>query len=262
MIAKFIPTEILCVLFVVLIVALSQAVLVVFNTRYGKRSMPYNNEITGIIFAALSLIYSLLVAFVIVAVWEDYEELNNTIEKEADKLNSIIVHSSMLPDSLKNPIQSAVGDYCKRVVNEEWEMQEENIPLRPSAIPSVRLLVLSFLPQTKIQESVFVVLDENLSDISDLRRERLSHTRSHVPGLVWFILQAGSIIIILFSYLLFVESLRLKRICVSFLSGMIAMSLFLVYMLDHPFTGSTQVSNKTYKSIIQTIHNSDSQIKH
>lgn len=254
MIAKFIPTGILCLLFVVAIILISLTGLFIFNKWYWKYNPDHKNGIIGIIFSALSLIYSLLVAFVIVAVWQDYEELNNTIEQESDKLNSIIAHSSRLPDSIKTTLQKTVLNYCNNVVNKEWKMQEPDTRYQVSAIPALRLLVLSYQPQSKTQESVFSVLDENLSDISDMRRERLSHTRSHVPQLVWFVLQAGSIIVIIFSYLFNVASIRLKKICVSFLSGMIAMSLFLVYMLDHPFEGSTQVSMAPYKDIIQSIH--------
>lgn len=253
MIAEIIPTGILCVLFVTAIIVTSLSALFLFNKWYWKYNPPCKNEILGIFFGTLSLIYSLLVAFVIVAVWQDYEELNNTIEQESDKLNSIITHSSLLPDSVKQILQATVLNYCSNIINEEWKMQEINVPHHPSAIPALRLLVLSYQPQSKTQESVFSVLDENLSDISDMRRERLGHTRSHVPQLVWFVLQTGSVVVIVFTFLFSVSSMRLKKICISFLSGMIAMSLFLVYMLDHPFAGSTQVSSAPYKDIIQAV---------
>lgn len=251
MIAEYVPTGIFFVLFVVFMITLSQAGRVVFTRWYKSRNLPHDNEVMGIIFGSLSLIYSLLIAFAIIAVWGDYEELNNTIEKETDKLNSILAHSTVLPDSINSIIRHTVTLYCKRVVNDEWTMQDAHIPHQPSAIPQLRLLLLNYVPQTKTQESIFFVLDENLSDISDLRRERLSHTRSHVPALVWIILQAGSLVVIAFPYLFHTNDVKLERIYVSFLSGMIAMCLFLVYMLDHPYTGSTQVSNVAYRRIIQ-----------
>jgi len=49
------------------------------------------------------------------------------------------------------------------------------------------------------------------------------------------------------------ESVLLKRIFLTFLWAMMAMSLFLIYMLDHPFDGSGHVSKEPYELIIQLL---------
>src|SRR4051794_1921181 len=102
-----IPAGVLGILLVMLLLLAGHVGLYGFDYWRKKRKLVLNNEVAGIIFSVLSLIYSLLVSFVIVAVWENYEELNRVIEKEADDLNSVLVHSSMLPDSLKTPISDA-----------------------------------------------------------------------------------------------------------------------------------------------------------
>jgi hypothetical protein len=53
-------------------------------------------------FGAHSLIYSLVLALMIVAVWSDYDELKSTIELETDKLSAILVHTEELPNSLES----------------------------------------------------------------------------------------------------------------------------------------------------------------
>lgn len=244
------PATFLCVLYVLSFVLLSEAGLIVFNVWNNKQKIePQSNEVAGLIFGTLSLIYSLILAFVIVAVWTNYDDLNGTIEKETDKLNNILAHSETLPDSVRQPLTGALFTYCNQVINQEWKMQEEG-QHHPSAIPALRMMLLRLAPQSSLQESIYSVMDDDLSCISDLRRARLDHTRSRVPDLVWLILRAGSVMIIIFSYFLNASSERLKRVYVSFLGSIIAMSLFLVYTLDHPFTGSAQVSKKPYENIL------------
>lgn len=96
-------------------------------------------------------------------------------------------------------------------------------------------------------------MDDNLTNISNYRRERLSHTKSYIPDMVWNLLLIGSTMVIVFSYFLNVESLLLKRIYLTFLWGIIGNSLFLIYMLDRPFTGSTQVSNTPFKVVLRSL---------
>ncbi|MXV50312.1 DUF4239 domain-containing protein [Pedobacter sp. HMF7647] len=247
------PATILCMVFIVVVVVLSQAGLQLYQSVLGKREFRQGNEVAGIVFGGISLLYSLVLAFVIVAVWENYESLNNTIEDEADKLNGILAHSAALPPHIKKPLDTAILNYCNRVVEQEWKMQSGRRSLTPSAIPSLRMMLLQAHPQDDTQQSVFSVIDQDLSSVSELRRTRLSHSRSQVPQLVWFVLKAGSLMLIVFSYFFCVPSLRVKRIYLFFLSSCIAMSMFLVYALDHPFAGSARVSNEPYREVMSEI---------
>jgi predicted PurR-regulated permease PerM len=249
----FIPAGVWGTLLIALLVAAGHAGLHSFEYWRKKRNFALNNEVAGIIFSVLTLIYSLLVSFVIIAVWENYEELNQVVEKEADDLNSVLVHSSTLPDTLKNQISVAIKNYCKKVVEEEWNMMPRKNTYGQSAIPSLRLLLFRVEAESRIQENLLSVMDENLISIGNLRRERLSHTHSYVPELVWMILIISTIMVILFSYFLYIESEQLKKIFLSFLWTFIGMSLFLLYMLDHPFIGSTQVSKGPYEEIIKSL---------
>ena len=249
----YIPAGLLGLILVSLLLLLAHAGLYFFERWYQKKNRPYDNEAAGIIFGVLALIYSLFIAFTFVAVWENYEELNRTIEREADDLNSVLVHSAMLPDSLQVQVEGAIKSYCEKVTLEEWDMAEGGDRSQGNTVPALRLLLFQVAAETKSQENVLSVIDANLSNITNLRRERLSHARAHVPQLVWMILIISSVLVTLFSYFLQVESGQLKRIFLSFLWIMIGMSLFMVYMLDHPFEGSTQVSKMPYEEIIKQL---------
>ena len=251
LVIEALPELLSCVLYVLLFVLISDVGLMLYNAWSKKwNKEPQGGEMAGLIFGALSLIYSLILAFVIVAVWTNYDDLGETIEKETDKLNNILAHSETLPNSIRQPLVKALFSYCHQVTDKEWRMQEPDVPQRPSAIPALRMMLLRLEPQNSLQQHIYDVVDEDLSCVSDLRRARLDHTRSHVPDLIWLILKAGSAMLMLFSYFLNAASEKFKRVYVFFLSTIVGMSLFLVYTLDRPYTGCAQVSNQPYQPVI------------
>jgi hypothetical protein len=246
-IAPNMTTTVMCGLFVIIAILIAQAGLWIFNRWKGHyRLLQSSNEVAGILFGCISLIYSLILAFVIVAVWQDYENLDNTIQSETDKLNGIVAHTGTLPPELKKEFCKGIYTYCGEVAQQEWTMRNPDTANRPSAIPSLRHLLLVTPPQDKMQEKLFDVIDQDLSSVSELRRQRLAHAQSQIPSLVWLVLQAGSITLIIFFYFFNVSSMPLKRVYLSFLTGCIAMCMYLVYMLDHPFNSESGLSNKPF----------------
>jgi hypothetical protein len=250
------PASLHCLLFTVLFVTISQVGMMLFERYPGFRRLQVDNDVAGIIFGAISTLYSLVLAFVIIACWNDYEDLNQTIEAETDKLSGILTHSAALPDHLRHNIHQALFNYTSSVINKEWHAAGSDDAVSESAVPSLRMLLLTTEPKNKVEERVYSVLDTELSSVSDLRRERLSHNHSHIPPTVWFILQAGSAVLILFSFLLKTHSVKVKRIYLLVLSSAIALCIYLVYSLDHPFVHN-QVSNHPYEVFLDALEKAD-----
>ncbi|MBN8876860.1 MAG: DUF4239 domain-containing protein [Sphingobacteriales bacterium] len=246
------PASVHCILFMLSFVLLSQLAMIAFERSAAFRKLQTDNEVAGIIFGAISTLYSLVLAFVIIACWNDYEDLNQTIEAETDKLSGILTYSEALPVKVRQDIHDAVFTYTAGVLNKDWQADGGDDAISSSAIPSLRMLLLTAEPKNKVEERVYNVLDSDLGSLSDLRRERLSHTRSRIPSSVWFILEIGSAVLILFSFLLRTASVKLKRIYLLVLSSAIALCMYLVYSLDHPFQHN-QISSQPYQVFLNSI---------
>src|SRR5882757_907154 len=94
--------------FVVCCLLIVNAGLFLFNRSPLIKLREEKHESLAIMFGAISLIYSLLLAFVIIADWQDYDELSDSVEQESNQLRLILNHSRLLPDSLSVPIKNAV----------------------------------------------------------------------------------------------------------------------------------------------------------
>jgi len=221
--------------------------------RLRGKAAEGDNTVAGIFFGTVSVLYSLILAFVIMAEWDDFNSLNQTIAAEADKLNNILSHSANLPDTIRATIGNSLSVYCQQVINDEWTTQELKVVDHPSAIPALRSMLLTTTPANSQQENVLKVLDDDLSSISDLRRDRLSHTHSQLPSLVWGILDSGALMLVLFCYFFQVSSEKLHRFYLSFFVCLLAMCLSIIYNLDHPFSPGSGVNNSPYKKVLSEL---------
>ena len=212
-----------------------------------------DNTPAGIFFGTITVLYSLILAFVIIAEWDDFSNLNDTIASEEDKLDSIMVHSSNLPGTIKATIGNSLAAYCHQVINQEWTMQERKAVEHPSAIPALRHILLTTTPANDLQEHVLKVIDDDLSIISDLRRNRLSHIHSQLPSLIWGILESGAVMLVVFCYFFNVSSIKLQSIYLSSFVCFLAMCLSIIYNLNHPFLPGSGLDNNAYKKILSEL---------
>src|SRR5215471_12227352 len=113
------PTWLACCLFVILCLIVYFAGMRIFRKTIEKDSLRKNHDVNGIFIGLIGVLYSLVLAFVIIAVWEDYEDINSEVAREASKLNDIISHSEELPDSIGQKIRTAILNYADVVVHKE-----------------------------------------------------------------------------------------------------------------------------------------------
>jgi TRAP-type C4-dicarboxylate transport system permease small subunit len=57
-----------------------------------------HNDVAGFIYAALGVIYAVLLALVVIAVWEEYDAASETVEQEANALAEIFWLAHQLPE--------------------------------------------------------------------------------------------------------------------------------------------------------------------
>jgi hypothetical protein len=85
---------------------------------------PYN-DVAGFIYAALGVIYAVLLALVVIAVWEEYDAASVTVEQEANALAEIFWLAHRLPEPEGPHIQELAQSYAEEVIHKEWPLMEQ-----------------------------------------------------------------------------------------------------------------------------------------
>src|SRR5215204_1024571 len=109
--------------FVPVLVAVVGLVLVQHLVPPDRREEHY--DVAGFIYAVLGVAYAVLLAFVVIAVWQDYNTAQTNVESEANELAGVYFLASQLPESEGRQVQELAQSYARVVVEEEWTLMED-----------------------------------------------------------------------------------------------------------------------------------------
>jgi Protein of unknown function (DUF4239) len=206
-----------------------------------------HNDVGGFIYAALGVIYAVLLALVLIAVWEEYELASETVEQEANAAADIFWLADRLPEPRGTHLQELVKSYAEEVVHREWPLMEQGqtplmtqtrgTPAGWTIIDDIRQNIQNFEPRTKGEEQLYAEGLDQVDALADARRMRLVAAEEGVPGVMWSVLVFGGIAAVSFTYLFGLESTWAHRLMVGTLAAVIGLVLFTVGAMEHPFSG-------------------------
>ena len=85
-----------------------------------------NHEVAGVTFGVLGAFYGLVLAFVIVAAWERFNDANAYALTEATALESLYKLGAAFSEPMRSQLDSVVLEYSHRVVEKEWPEMADN----------------------------------------------------------------------------------------------------------------------------------------
>ena len=207
-----------------------------------------HNEVAGYLFAAVGVAYTVVLAFVVVSVHDQYEEANSAATKESAVLVSLYRDSMALPQPSQTDIQEGIRTYIDQVERNEWPAMARGERSAPAAdaFDHLERTIRGVEPQTTKQQIVFAESLRRLNDVSDLRSSRTIQSSSGLPGLLYFVLLVGAVLLIGFSFFFRMDHGGVQMVLTSILAVFIALLLFLVFELDYPFSGATGISPEVF----------------
>ena len=213
-----------------------------------------HNDVAGFIFAVLGVAYAVLLAFVVIAVWQDYETAQTDVDSEAHELAGTYFLASQLPEPQRTRIQDLVRTYAKVVVDEEWPLMErgKTSERAESLASQLRLKILEFDPRTKGEQVLYERGLTQLHDAADARRSRLLEVREGIPTLLWVVLVGGGVITVSFTYLFGLRSNVAHAIMIAALTLVICGILFTIGEFDYPFSGVVEIRPEAFEEVLRS----------
>jgi hypothetical protein len=207
-------------------------------------------ELSGAFLEVIAAIYGIVVAFVIVALWEARKDAETMVASEATALNQMVSDIRAFPVDAQIPMERAIGHYVHAVAEHEWRTMRDGrrSERAAGALETLFAVVQSYNPQTGSQSAFYDQLASKLDDVTSNRRGRLQHSSQGLPILLQVLILAGGVIFIPLTYLggPFGHP-RIQLLLVGVVSALVAFSLLLTIVLDHPFSGTVAISNEPYK---------------
>ncbi|SEK19601.1 DUF4239 domain-containing protein [Streptacidiphilus jiangxiensis] len=214
-----------------------------------------HNDVAGFIFAAVGVMYAVLLAFVVIAVWQNLDSARQTTFKEADALAGVYWISRELPLPLGSQLEHNTLEYARTVQDTEWPLmsQHRSSPQATQLVYAMRSEVLGFTPADARQQVLFEHAVTHVEELASERRERLTEVDDSVPTIMWVALIAGALLTVGFTYLFGLSNTLAHGLMVLTLTALVVVSLLLIKEMDFPFTGVTRVEPTAFEVFLSRL---------
>ncbi len=215
-----------------------------------------HNDVIASIFNKAGTVFGIMIAFVVVILWQDYHKAMDSALKEGTEALELYRDLSLYP----NPKQAdsalkSLVNFAKLVIEDEYPAMA-NMRMSQTtehAMNNLRNDIHNINPQKRQEQILYAKILNDLENLSNLRHERLSEMESSLPGIVWAALIVGAFVAIMFSTLLGAERFWLHALLISMLAIILATAFYLIIELDYPFIGELCAKPTSYIKMLQTI---------
>jgi hypothetical protein len=250
-----VPISFLMVSLVTTFVALAGLYLV--RKKYPAEVLRENHEVAAIIFNAFGLFYGVMVAFVVFVTWSGYDEATKNLEMEANQVADIFHSADAFPDPGRKTIKQALVDYTAAVDGDELKrMSRGEISLHSTGVlPKLMTTFYQMDEKSVPNRELYGETLRRLNDLAQYRRLRIFAGNDTVPSAVWFVLLVGGLFAVSYACFFGMKNIKAQYLITTTLTVMITLILFLIYVLDHPFTGTSKVSAQPLKDVMDIMQN-------
>ena len=218
-----------------------------------------HNDVAGPIHATIGVIYAVILAFVVITVWEQFNEALESVIYESGELIAMNHDLQALPIGEAQDVHVALREYTRAVIEHEWPaLQKDHYVVRTT--PEYRELwsVIRRVEAGDRQGRVWLeTMIDRLNSIDEWRSQRLLLVESSVPIPLWILLICGGLVTILFAALFGAEHGPTQMMMVSSLAALIAFPLFLLPAIDPPFSGTVRVRPEAFRHALVQIEMTD-----
>jgi hypothetical protein len=229
--------------------------LIFVQHRVPLESRQSHNVPISVIYGAISVTFGVIIGFSAFLVLNKYTTSQTTEANEAADVRALYYLGGQFPQPQRDQIQDLTISYGRAVVDEEWPLMGKGQP-SPRAVElnqEITNSVTGFEPSTSPEQTLYGQALQRTHEMNQNRTLRLLYASKGLPPILWFVLGVLAIMIVLFSYLLGMESARLHIWAVAALTAGLGFTMFTTIVLDSPFGGDLRVSPDAFEMVLSEI---------
>src|SRR5438045_5091034 len=249
------PAGVSFLIVTVITTAVALAGLRLVRKKYSSEALQENHEVAAIIFNAFGLLYGVVVAFVVFVTWSGYDDATKNLQLEANEIDDIFHISKAFPSPVHKIIQQGLIDYTGSVYNDELKrMSQGNISLHSNRTMARLITVFYEMDEKSIpNKELYAESVKRLNNLAQYRRLRIFAGNNAVPPVIWFVLLVGGGITVSYAFFFGMKNIKAQYMITAALTVTITLILFLIYVLDHPFTGTSKVGAEPLKQVMEIV---------
>lgn len=222
----------------------SIGLMLVTRAAYGVDRLKLNNEVAGFKFAVIGVFYAVLLAFVVIAVWEDFRKTEDAVRDEAKAVVDLHRISFALPIEGGEKIREHLVAYTNDVREHEWQTMAVGEPSDAVIrdLDQLSQAIFAVSPTDLQQAALYQNALRLLAVMTDNRNERLDSSDGSMPWILWFVLIVGGLITLGYPAFFGTNSKLAQILMTAALAELVALGMLLGLAFDYPFTGDARIS--------------------
>jgi heme/copper-type cytochrome/quinol oxidase subunit 2 len=239
-----------------LVVVIGVVLVVALHALIQRRFRSYetfvgHNDVAGFLLSVVSVIYAVVLGFVVVVVWQRYGSVADNVDVEVASVSDLYRSVATYPAEARAMIRQELREYVRIVVYQEWPGMAGGRDPRTS-LPVLEKLaydVDSFEPKTRAQNNAQSLSMQQLARLFDARRLRLHANVPSVPSVLWIALSIGAVATVGFSFLFGVKSQAIQLVMTGVVAFVVGVMFLVIVQFDRPFSGGVGISPSGWLSL-------------
>jgi hypothetical protein len=213
-----------------------------------RLDMISHHEVGGFLLSVVGTIYAVILGLIVVDSLAKFQLAREMTEREANALASLVLLSNHLPPEQRDRVHGLAVAYADHVMNREWSMLDDGKSDPEAQATALRLIeaITDFEPKTGRQQATYEKGLDAVGEFWNARRYRVVTAAQSVPGAEWFLLIAGGMITVTFTYFFKLDHTRVHVAMTSLVATIIALNLYMVLMFGYPYSGEVKVSSDSF----------------
>lgn len=239
--------------YILVFIGLSVAGQVLVKRLMGVETIALCHEVGGYYMAIVGSLYAVVLGLVIYDAISTFQSASLCVKEEAKAMLAVYALADQFPNNGKDQIKALSTSYVDEVVQNEWRLMDGGeFSSRARKTMWVLLDVIKQIePKSENQKVMLrLLVDETLSAWS-ARRERIEKIGVGIPDIEWFVLIAGALITIIFTYFFTISVGKAQLIMTGMVSFMVAINLYMVLLFGNPYSGDLKIDTTAFNVLNQ-----------
>ncbi|WP_233163760.1 bestrophin-like domain [Glycomyces salinus] len=213
-----------------------------------------HNEIGTTLFELLTVLYAIVLAFVLITAWENRNEAGRVTYEEAGQLVEVYWAAAALPEEDRDEIREAARDYTERVIETEWDQMRHVEPVDAEGLmllDAMHAPVADQSPDDEVGQAQVEDARDRIRAVADARSERIFQAEQGLTGAMWTVLVPGALLVFAVMLTLGTPTRLYQFVVVGLISGMVALMLFATYQLEFPYSRGGAIEPTAYLTALE-----------
>jgi hypothetical protein len=196
-------------------------------------------------------LFVLVLGFLVASSWQEHSAARDHTYSEARALTAAYSAAGALGPADRSEVRASLRTYTESVIGEEWAAMAEQRASATAwqALDHDHTMLQRIASQGPggSSSSATTATSKALDDAYQMRGQRLSDMRWAVPSALLFALVATALLVLLFPALVGINAGPRHLMMMVLLGAVLGFGIYLVFNLQHPFSGPVGVDSSAYQ---------------